>query len=136
MAIPVVIQKRETYYADQDFPNPVVLTQNTSLTRIARIQCRSGLRPFLTVYAQEMATAGGIDYVTWHLYVNGQPQPPYHSHNNQVASPYGDNRLPVPIRLEQGAVVEIYADLGAAGAGNFNAVGRLIIEYKDLDEDF
>lgn len=113
----------------------VAITQNTTLNLIASITCKNGVKPFLVVYAQEMNTVGGIDYVTWHLYRNGAPLYPYHSHTNQLSSPYDNEELSSPIELEQGDRIEIYADLGAAGAGNFNAVGRLRVEYDSLEEN-
>lgn len=108
------------------------ILQNTSLNLICSIRCKTGLKPWLTVYAQEMNTVGGIDFTTWHLYRNGNPMYPYHSHSNQVSSPYDNQELPSAISLEQDDLIELYADLGAAGAGTFNAIGRMRVEYEDL----
>lgn len=124
-----------TYLPDETYPDPVALTQNSSLTLICSIRCKTGVRPILTVYAQDMITSGGVDYVTWHLYRNGNPLYPYHSHKNQVSSPYDNQELPGAIPLEQGDLIAIYADLGAAGAGNFYAAGRLRVEYEALEEN-
>lgn len=130
MSLPVVVQGKETVFFDRAYAR-VALSQNTNLTLITSQRCRTGLQPYLTIYAQQI-DAGGNAYVTWHLYRNGQPWYPFHSHTDQVGSPFDQSRLPVAMRAEQGDLLEIYADLGAAGAGTFNALGLLVVEYFDL----
>lgn len=133
MALPVVIQKRQPGFFDESYTQPPVsVPNNATLQRLCQIRCRTGLKPYLTVYAQQI-DAAGVNYVTWHLYRNGQPFYPYHAHQNQTAAPQDNVKLPVPLPLEQDDLIEVYAELAAGAGAAQNAIARLLVEYDDLE---
>lgn len=130
MSLPVFIEKSQPYYFDDPYPNPVVVATGLgTLTRILSVRARTGLQPFITLYAQQI-DAGGIATVVWHLYRNGNPMAPYHAHNNQTSAPQDNIKLPVPIRIEQDDLIEVYAEQGSGSSQN--AIARVMIEYQAL----
>lgn len=120
---------KQPAFFDESYPNPTAVPSATTLTRLLQIRCRTGLRPWLTHYSQNI-DAGGIATATWSLYRNGVPMYPYHAHNNQTASPFDNLDLPNPIRLEQDDLIEVY--VSQTSGSNQNASARVRIEYDDL----
>lgn len=95
---------------------------------------RTGLKPFLTNVSNDV-DPGGENKIRFHLKVNGTRinKVPFDSFVQSLGETYkSDARLPYPIELPQGALIEIEAE-NSDGSTAYNAYSRLRVEYESLN---
>ena len=99
-----------------------------SVTEILTLTVKKGKKAFIVAYRQ--AWDGALDPNLYHtLLINGQAYHKFARSRVQFAAPEQDVFLPVPIPVEQGAIVSMRADNEDTDSGN--VTGRIIIYYYD-----
>lgn len=116
-------------------------TANTNGTKLTcsdssrtHIITRTGRKARL-VFVSNDAGSGGDAYLTFHIYVNGNPiqSAPYNSFSLSVGETYNPSgRMSVPVDLPQGALIEVLVDNSDA-ANAYTATVRLRVEYEDFN---
>lgn len=91
---------------------------------------RIGKRAFLSKLGNAVQ-AGGENYITFRLLLNGSRLWPYDGSQNQWGDPANLQDLPSRLELSQGAMIQIQCD-NSDGANAYVATARLFIEYEDF----
>jgi hypothetical protein len=119
----------------QDLYNSAAVTASAGTDGNAPVtvvsdRVRVGSRAFLAKLGNAIQ-AGGENYVTFRLLLNGSRLWPYDGSQNQWGDPANLQDLPARLELPQGAMIQIQCD-NSDPSNAYVATARLFIEYEDF----
>ena len=103
-------------------------------TGLTYFRTRTGRRAFLAWIGNDV-DAGGQAYITFHIYVNGNPiqKTPFNSFTQSIGETYnGHDQMAIKVPLPENALIEIRAD-NSDPVNAYGAYARLRVEYEDLN---
>lgn len=128
-----VVDYQEFVFSDSVLASAAIQALTDQATSLKYGYLRTGRRARLAGVANAVSS-GGDNFVTFHLYVNGNPiaQVPFNSFSLALGETYkGDNRQALVVDLPQGALIEVRCD-NSDLANAYTATARLRVEYEDL----
>lgn len=125
-----IYEQREHKVIDESRDYKTVTATMGAETSVCSIKCKSGAAAKLVKVGNAVG-AGGENYLTFTLYINGIPCPDYQNFNNMITDPANpEAQLSSEIPLQQAVTIELKVVNSDAG-NDYSATGCLVVYYED-----